>query len=77
VILPLVALTVIPRLGLRSVRPSAGLIDNRTPVARTAVVWVCALTWLVAWVAPPKQPASDKPRTAQIGSDATRRLEDR
>jgi hypothetical protein len=76
VILPPTALTVIPRLGLVSVRPSAGVINNRTPVD-AAPLRACALTWLAARVAPPKQPATDRPSIAQIGTDARRRLDDR
>jgi hypothetical protein len=65
-ILPPVALTVIPRFGAVSMPPPTGVIDNRTPSAAAPDI-----AWLAARVGPPEQPAASKPSVAQITVIAT------
>ena len=66
-IVPLTALTVIPRFGAVSVLPPAGVIDNPTPPAAAPAFES------LPRVGPPEQPAAGKPSAAQIATVATAR----
>jgi hypothetical protein len=71
VILPSVALTVIPLLGAVSVLPPAGVIDSRT-LGTPPWDGAPALAWLIADLWPHEQAAASRLKVAQIAARASR-----